>query len=86
MCKSECLYFCQNARAAGKIYKQFQELAKDCKNIEFTWPDHEKTKKQRDVLLEVLKDLMDMRHKCFIPNEHNWWDKKAKAAILETEK
>lgn len=32
-------------------------------------------------LLEVLNDLMTMRSKCFIPNDGDWWDKKARAAI-----
>lgn len=32
-------------------------------------------------LLEALEDLMAMRSKCFIPNEDDWWDDKARAAI-----
>jgi len=36
-------------------------------------------------LLEALKDLMAMRHKCMIPNDGNWWDEKAIKAINKAE-
>ncbi len=34
-------------------------------------------------LLEALEELMAMRNKCFIPNENDWWDEKARAAIAK---
>lgn len=39
-----------------------------------------------DKLAETLSELMAMRHKCFIPNEGDWWDNKASAALTDYEK
>jgi len=39
-----------------------------------------------DRLAETLSELMAMRHKCFIPNEGDWWDNKASAALAAYEK
>lgn len=39
-----------------------------------------------DRLAETLSELMAMRHKCFIPNEGDWWDNKASAALTDYEK
>jgi hypothetical protein len=32
-------------------------------------------------LYEALEELLAMRSKCFIPNEGDWWDNKARAAL-----
>ena len=37
-------------------------------------------------LLAALEDLMAMRSECFIPNDGDWWDKKARAAIRRATK
>ena len=34
-------------------------------------------------LLNALVAIMDMRDKCFIPNEGNWWDDMANSAIAK---
>lgn len=34
-------------------------------------------------MLEVIKQLLAMRSKCFIPNENDWWDKKALAVVAK---
>lgn len=39
-----------------------------------------------DRLAETLSELMAMRHKCFIPNEGDWWDSEASAALTDYEK
>jgi hypothetical protein len=36
-------------------------------------------------LLAALKALMDIRSKCFIPNDGDWWDEQARAAIAKAE-
>ena len=36
-------------------------------------------------LLGALKSLMEMRHKCFIPNPGDWWDRMAETAIAKAE-
>lgn len=39
-----------------------------------------------DSLAETLSELMAMRHKCFIPNEGDWWDNEASATLTDYEK
>ena len=36
-------------------------------------------------LLKVLKDLMSMRGRCYIPNTGDWWDEAAEKAIKDAE-
>ena len=43
----------------------------------------EALKADRNALLEVLQDLMEIRDQCFIPNHGNWWENKARAAIAK---
>lgn len=37
-------------------------------------------------LAAALGHLMAMRHKCFIPNEGDWWDEAARAALANARK
>ena len=41
--------------------------------------------KAANELYQALKKLMEMRHKCYIPNSGNWWDEMAEAAIAKAE-
>jgi hypothetical protein len=34
-------------------------------------------------MYEVLEDLMKIRGECFIPNDNDWWDNKANAALAK---
>jgi hypothetical protein len=34
-------------------------------------------------IIEALEELMKMRGECFIPNENDWWDNKARAALAK---
>jgi len=36
-------------------------------------------------LLEALKKIMEMRDRCYIPNDGDWWDKMANSAIAKAE-
>lgn len=36
-------------------------------------------------MYETLKNLLEMRDKCFIPNDGDWWDKMANDAIAKAE-